>query len=128
MDALHKHEMASPAGTRHMVLERDRASFEKRGYQLVGDYPGPGVPADETKQAPPLAEGAAEPTSAAASPSSASESAPASGAAVDIDVATLTRRTKAQLVDIASALGIETAGTNPQLVERIKAAVTPAQE
>jgi hypothetical protein len=38
--------MQSPAGTLHMVLARDRAAFEARGYRYVGPFGEERVSAD----------------------------------------------------------------------------------
>lgn len=67
MNELHKHEMTSPAGTLHMVLERDRVAFEERGYVVTGSIdPLPAI--EKAAAAPEAAPGppAAVPHSAAA--------------------------------------------------------------
>lgn len=107
MNELHRHEMTSPAGTLHMVLERDRVSFEQRGYVVTGSIdPLPAL------QEP------ASPSAGSASPEQSERKA-------------LAQMNRAELVELATSLGLDVEGTKAVLVERIKqaeAAAAPHEE
>lgn len=114
MEAPRKLEMASPEGTRHMVLARDREVFERRGYTVIGEYPGE---APMIQPAPPAPVEAASPSAAPPPP-------PAPSASADQPLA---KMTKAELIAIAEAKGLDTGGTNAQLVKRIQDAEAAAE-
>ena len=113
MEAPRKLEMASPEGTRHMVLARDREVFERRGYTVIGEYPGE---APMIQPAPPAPVEAASPRRP--------HPTPAPSASADQPLA---KMTKAELIAIAEAKGLDTGGTNAQLVKRIQDAEAAAE-
>lgn len=109
MNDLHRHEMTSPEGTLHMVLERDRVEFEKRGYVVTGSIDP--LPAQQEP---------ATPSAGSPSPVPAAE-----------ERKPLSSMNRTELVALAGTLGLDTDGTKAVLVERIKqaeAAAAPQQE
>lgn len=118
VDGLTRHDMVSPQGTTHMVLERDRRDFEKRGYRVFGAVQSQVAPA-----APPPAVAAAEAPPSAPQPPAPVAPAPAPHEARK----PLSRMNHGELVALAGTLGItDLEGTNPQLIERIKQAEAAA--